>query len=234
MNSNNFLTDSNKETLWDVMYQNGFFNNINKDPTDIRKYFETQMNTIENSNSNLSLVEKNKNILLIMKTYLDNNKKTQQQEIITAEQIIKQRQDNFTNNLNRKQQEFDDIIKKPIPKDINFTDENEESNENIDNLLEKAIKNRENQLNMVISNNNNNINNSNNSNNSNSNVNLINIGNTIDNINNEHIELIETETEMEILNKDNKLLLQIDKKNDIIIDLLNKIQNLINDKDAKI
>ncbi len=227
MNSNNFLTDSNKETLWDVMYQNGFFNNINKDPTDIRKYFETQMNTIENSNSNLSLVEKNKNILLIMKTYLDNNKKTQQQEIITAEQIIKQRQDNFTNNLNRKQQEFDDIIKKPIPKDINFTDENEESNENIDNLLEKAIKNRENQLNMVINNNNNNSN-------KNSNVNLINIGNTIDNINNEHIELIETETEMEILNKDNKLLLQIDKKNDIIIDLLNKIQNLINDKDAKI
>ena len=226
MNSNNFLTDSNKETLWDVMYQNGFFNNINKDPTDIRKYFETQMNTIENSNSNLSLVEKNKNILLIMKTYLDNNKKTQQQEIITAEQIIKQRQDNFTNNLNRKQQEFDDIIKKPIPKDINFTDENEESNENIDNLLEKAIKNRENQLNMVINNNNNNSN-------KNSNVNLINIGNTIDNINNEHIELIETETEMEILNKDNKLLLQIDKKNDIIIDLLNKIQNLINDKDVK-
>ena len=77
-------------------------------------------------------------------------------------------------------------------------------------------------------------NNNNNNSNKNSNVNLINIGNTIDNINNEHIELIETETEMEILNKDNKLLLQIDKKNDIIIDLLNKIQNLINDKDAKI
>tara|TARA_A100001015_G_scaffold289672_1_gene361829 strand:+ start:3083 stop:3748 length:666 start_codon:yes stop_codon:yes gene_type:complete len=221
MNSNNFLTNNNKQTLWDVMYQNGFFNNINQDPLDIRKYFETEMNTIENSNSNLSVVEKNKKILLNMKSYLDNNKTIQQQEIITAEQIIKQRQDNFTNNLNRKQQEFDDIIKKQIPKDINFSDESEESNENIDNLLEKAKRNRENQLNMVFNNNNNN-------------VNLINIGNTIDNISNEHIELIETETEMETLNKDNKLLLQIDKKNDIIIDLLNKIQNLINDKDAKI
>ena len=53
MNSNNFLTNSNKETLWDLMYQNGFFNNINQDPSDIRNYFETEMNTIENSNSNL-------------------------------------------------------------------------------------------------------------------------------------------------------------------------------------
>ena len=115
-NSNNFLMNSNKETLWEIMYQNGFFININKEPADIKGYFDTVMNTIENGNKNMSLVEKNKRTLMEVKSYVDNNKKTQFDEIVTSEQIIKQRQDNFTNNLNNKKREFDDIIKKKYTK----------------------------------------------------------------------------------------------------------------------
>ena len=119
-NSNMFLMDSNKETLWEIMYQNGFFNNINKEPNYMKSYFDIVMNTIENGNKKLTLVEKNKKVLLEVKSYVDNNKKTQFDEIVTSEQIIKQRQDNFTNNLNNKKREFDDIIKKIYQKMLIF------------------------------------------------------------------------------------------------------------------
>ena len=217
-----FLMDSNKETLWEIMYQNGFFNNINKEPADIKGYFDTVMNTIENGNKNMSLVEKNKRTLMEVKSYVDNNKKSQFDEIVTSEQIIKQRQDNFTNNLNHKKREFDDIIKKNIPKDVNFSDENDENGESVDKLLEKAIKRRE-ELNIVIPNSNPN---------SNPNINLLNIGETIDNFSNENVELIKAEIERKSETLNDKVLIQIDEKNDQIIDLLKEILNLIKDKDV--
>ena len=225
-NSNMFLMDSNKETLWEIMYQNGFFNNINKEPADIKGYFDTVMNTIENGNKSMSLVEKNKRTLMEVKSYVDNNKKTQFDEIVTSEQIIKQRQDNFTNNLNDKKREFDDIIKKNIPKDVNFSDENDENGESVDKLLEKAIKRRE-ELNIVIPNSNPNSNP-----NSKPNINLLNIGETIHHFDNENVELIKAEIERKGETLNDKVLIQIDEKNDQIIDLLKEILNLIKDKDV--
>ena len=225
-NSNMFLMNSNKETLWEIMYQNGFFNNINKEPSDIKGYFETVMNTIENGNKSMSLVEKNKRTLMEVKSYVDNNKKIQFDEIVTSEQIIKQRQDNFTNNLNNKKREFDDIIKKNIPKDVNFSDKNDGNGESVDKLLEKAIKRRE-ELNIVIPNSNTNSNT-----NSNPNINLLNIGETIDNFSNENVELIKAEIERKSETLNDKVLIQIDEKNDHIIDLLKEILNLIKDKDV--
>ena len=225
-NSNMFLMDSNKETLWEIMYQNGFFNNINKEPADIKGYFDTVMNTIENGNKNMSLVEKNKRTLMEVKSYVDNNKKSQFDEIVTSEQIIKQRQDNFTNNLNDKKREFDDIIKKNIPKDVNFSDENDENGESVDKLLEKAIKRRE-ELNIVIPNSNPTSNPT-----SNPNINLLNIGETIDNFSNENVELIKAEIERKSETLNDKVLIQIDAKNDQIIELLKEILNLIKDKDV--
>ena len=225
-NSNMFLMDSNKETLWEIMYQNGFFNNINKEPAGIKGYFDTVMNTIENGNKSMSLVEKNKMTLMEVKSYVDNNKKTQFDEIVTSEQIIKQRQDNFTNNLNNKKREFDDIIKKNIPKDVNFSDENDENGESVDKLLEKAIKRRE-ELNIVIPNSNPKSNPT-----SNPNINLLNIGETIDNFSNENVELIKAETERKSETLNDKVLIQIDAKNDQIIELLKEIFNLIKDKDV--
>ena len=229
-NSNMFLMDSNKETLWEIMYQNGFFNNINKEPADIKGYFDTVMNTIENGNKNMSLVEKNKRTLMEVKSYVDNNKKSQFDEIVTSEQIIKQRQDNFTNNLNNKKREFDDIIKKNIPKDVNFSDENDENGESVDKLLEKAIKRRE-ELNIVIPNSNP-TSNPNSNPTSNPNINLLNIGETIDNFSNENVELIKAEIERKSETLNDKVLIQIDAKNDQIIELLKEILNLIKDKDV--
>jgi hypothetical protein len=233
-NSNMFLMNSNKETLWEIMYQNGFFNNINKEPADIKGYFDTVMNTIENGNKNMSLVEKNKRTLMEVKSYVDNNKKPRFDEIVTSEQIIKQRQDNFTNNLNKKKHEFDYIIKKNIPKDVNFSDENDENGESVDKLLEKAIKRRE-ELNIVNPNSNPNINPNSNPNinpNSNPNINLLNIGETIDHFGNENVELIKAEIERKSETRNDKVLTQIDEKNDQIIDLLKEILNLIKDKDV--
>jgi len=229
-NSNMFLMNSNKETLWEIMYQNGFFNNINKEPADIKVYFDTVMNTIENGNKSMSLVEKNKRTLMEVKSYVDNNKKTQFDEIVTSEQIIKQRQDNFTNNLNNKKREFDDIIKKNIPKDVNFSDENDENGESVDKLLEKAIKRRE-ELNIVIPNSNP-TSNPNSNPTSNPNINLLNIGETIDNFSNENVELIKAEIERKSETLNDKVLIQIDAKNDQIIELLKEILNLIKDKDV--
>jgi|TARA_B110001450_G_scaffold205328_1_gene195188 hypothetical protein len=229
-NSNMFLMNSNKETLWEIMYQNGFFNNINKEPLDIKGYFDTVMNTIENGNKSMSLVEKNKMTLMEVKSYVDNNKKTQFDEIVTSEQIIKQRQDNFTNNLNNKKREFDDIIKKNIPKDVSFSDENDENGESVDKLLEKAIKRRE-ELNIVIPNSNP-TSNPNSNPTSNPNINLLNIGETIDNFSNENVELIKAEIERKSETLNDKVLIQIDAKNDQIIELLKEILNLIKDKDV--
>ena len=229
-NSNMFLMNSNKETLWEIMYQNGFFNNINKEPLDIKGYFDTVMNTIENGNKSMSLVEKNKMTLMEVKSYVDNNKKTQFDEIVTSEQIIKQRQDNFTNNLNNKKREFDDIIKKNIPKDVSFSDENDENGESVDKLLEKAIKRRE-ELNIVIPNSNP-TSNPNSNPTSNPNINLLNIGETIDNFSNENVELIKAEIERKRETLNDKVLIQIDAKNDQIIELLKEILNLIKDKDV--
>ena len=212
--TNEFLTISNKKTLWDIMYQNGFFNNINKNPNDIKIYFETEMNTIENANNNLSVIDKNKQILIKMKTYLDSNKLDKQNEFVTAEQILKNKQDNFNQQLNNKQMEFDNIINKPIPKDIDFSDKNEDNNNSINNLLDEAIKRRENQLNFIVS--------SNTEINENKKNSLIKIGSLIDQKNIEIIEIKEEQIKEEQINN-NKILLEIDKKNDRIIELLIKI-----------
>ena len=165
-----------------------------------------------------------------VKSYVDNNKKSQFDEIVTSEQIIKQRQDNFTNNLNNKKREFDDIIKKNIPKDVSFSDENDENGESVDKLLEKAIKRRE-ELNIVIPNSNP-TSNPNSNPTSNPNINLLNIGETIDNFSNENVELIKAEIERKSETLNDKVLIQIDAKNDQIIELLKEILNLIKDKDV--
>ena len=94
MNSD-YLEIKNKETLWNIMYENKFFNSKLND-IEIKSILETTMNTIENSNTNQNLLEKNKLTLLKIKNYLENK------ELITSEQIIKQRQDTLMYELDIK------------------------------------------------------------------------------------------------------------------------------------
>ena len=142
MNSD-YLEIKNKETLWNIMYENKFFNSKLND-IEIKSILETTMNTIENSNTNQNLLEKNKLTLLKIKNYLENK------ELITSEQIIKQRQDTLMYELDIKKNELNSILKKNIPEEIDFTDKEEDNNENLDILLKKTIKNREEQLNMTF------------------------------------------------------------------------------------
>jgi len=217
-NSSQFLENKNKETLWDIMFQNGFFNNQKQKPEYIKQFLETTMNTIENSNVNNSLLEKNKLTLIQIKKYLDENKK-EQHELITAEQITKHRETIFLNNLNDKINEYKSFNKQIKPKNIDFSDKNDDKIEDVNNLLEQALNNRK-KLNKEIS-----IINTVNSVNKNT---LLNIGEIINDNSNKDIEVINNKIEP----KSDKVLIEIEKKYDLIIDLLNKILTSINNKDV--
>ena len=141
MNINNFLNKDNLTTLWDVISDEDIFKFLSRDiqsiiaqlfSNNVKGFFE-----IEKTKTN-SLVDINKRYIMLI---LNHIKKTYTQkmpskikildeppakEIITAEELQNERQSQFDKDLNKRQEEFENIMTVKAPPAPNFLDKYED------------------------------------------------------------------------------------------------------------
>ena len=141
-------SSSNKELLWDLMYENGTFNGISETKIiDVKNLFESVVQKIDN-NSNDSITEKNKMILLTM---IEEVKKIKSVVLVTADDISKDRRETFDRNLNARQNELKEMLKIKAPKKVDFSDKNDYPiSGSMDELLSNVISRREQDINNVF------------------------------------------------------------------------------------
>jgi hypothetical protein len=141
MNINNFLNKENLNTLWDVISDEDIFKYLSRDiqskiaqlfTNNVKGFFE-----IERTKTN-NLVDINKKYIMLI---LNHIKKTYTQqmpnkikildepptkEFITAEELHNERKSQFDKDLNKRQEEFENIMSVKAPPVPNFLDKYED------------------------------------------------------------------------------------------------------------
>lgn len=154
--SADFIKLSNKELLWNVIYEKGLFNDVpEKYLPNVKKDFEITIVSVSQQNSlgNKSLIQLNKTVISEMVKELKKYKHIDEpaRVAITAEEVSKQKQTTFKTNLDTLQHDFDTFITGRKPDDINFTDVLDKPiGDEMDGMLANAILLREKELNIVL------------------------------------------------------------------------------------
>jgi hypothetical protein len=142
-----FTNNTNKALLWNILYEQKFFNNIpDTHVKEIQYIFDREISNISQSNSKsgTSLMQLNKNAIQVISSRI---------------QAYKEENSNFhnkekemQNSLSRKQAEFDALMNKATPDVPDFTDQKDEpfDTSNMANLLNRMISSREQQLKQVL------------------------------------------------------------------------------------
>jgi len=141
MNINNFLNKENLTTLWDVISDEDIFKFLSRDiqskiaqlfSNNVKGFFE-----IEKTKTN-SLVDINKRYIMLIlnhikKTYTQQMPskikildETPTKEFITAEELQNERKSQFDKDLNKRQEEFENIMAVKAPPVPNFLDKYED------------------------------------------------------------------------------------------------------------
>jgi len=176
----NFSSNENKGMMWQILYEQGAFNNIsNNYINNIKSDFDKIVNII-NTKRELDLTNKNKLLLTEIVKYLEQYKENSRHVTRPLEEF----QIKIDKDLKEKEKEFIELIKKPSPAEIDFTEKIDEplKESSINSMLNKMIAEREIEINSIIppppikkeANNDNNDNNDNNNNNNNNDNNDIN------------------------------------------------------------
>ena len=162
MDINKINSTKNKELLWSILYDNGYFNNIaNKNIEKIQQVFEDSIliavNNISNTNNNTSNVNNANNIIeinkLILRDVINKIKSFKEDKKMIEIDILKKDLDSFMH------------VKKPEAIDFSDKEKNDEvlNSESLNTLLENLKINRNNDItNTIIENSNNKIDISNN------------------------------------------------------------------------
>lgn len=168
-------TFENKKLLWSILQDNGCFKGL-PDYTfsEVKEQFENFV--IQNDKGLMSLVNKNKRVINMMVNHINKVKKnnpiqdptqdptqdstqdstqdpTQDSYLInkshTREDLQQQRQVMFEDRLKKRQKEFTSLIEKNRPKEIDFSDKDDNSYNNIVKESEQFVIQREKDLNIL-------------------------------------------------------------------------------------
>ena len=146
MSSEDFLTESNTDTLWEVIIEN---DNVpkNKQTQDTFVRLLPEFYKREKQDTSVTLIEMNKHFISLIINKLSQNRNTKAvntTNAITNEDIKKERQSVFEEQFNQRQQEFTSAMKINTPDEPNFRDNRlDEPLENIESIIEKTIAERE-------------------------------------------------------------------------------------------
>tara|TARA_B100000902_G_C27268433_1_gene894941 strand:+ start:662 stop:1393 length:732 start_codon:yes stop_codon:yes gene_type:complete len=145
-----FNTQSNKGFMWNLMYENGMFANIPSSKVDIVKNtFDELVSLIDSRSPEMSLKEKNKQVLLQMNA--KRNEFVENNIPVTAAEAANIRSEKFSRDFNKKQEEFNVFTNSSKPKEIDFSDKYDGPiGSEMDELVAAAIAKRKNELNIVI------------------------------------------------------------------------------------
>lgn len=143
---NNYISQDNKELLWNLMQENQMFNGLNENQ------YNKVLNTFENiilktsrQNQFVSVTEFNKDVITNMITELNKLKSKKLEMIYSSEDRSNERQNQFDNSLKQKENEMNSLLQPKLPENINFQDDNTDKpiGENMDRMLADMIASRE-------------------------------------------------------------------------------------------
>ena len=148
--SSEFTTIKNKELLWNLLLNNGAFNNLNEQQLPlVQGDFENLIVSLYSNNSKLNLIEQNKLFFQQMVQKINNRRqelKTYEpvREIYTSQDIRGKKLDEFNNDVQKAQDDFNSAITLKTPEEINFSDSKDLDKpiSNMDELIEKTIAER--------------------------------------------------------------------------------------------
>ena len=142
-----FSENSNKSMIWDMLVENGTFNKLtNEQKPEITARFDKIVQEINSSEPNETLINKNKSLILKITEVANtifNSSQTTKHVPITSSEIMNIRQEQFTDSLKSKQNEFDTFMKRETPSDIDFSDKLDEPIGNLDSMMSQAMATRE-------------------------------------------------------------------------------------------
>lgn len=143
-----FSSNENKGMMWQLLYEQGAFNNIsNTYISNIKGDFDKIVNII-NTKRELDLTNKNKLLLTEIVKYLEQYKENSRHVTRPLEEV----QIKIDKDLKEKEKEFIELIKRPSPTEIDFTEKIDEplKETSINSMLNKMIAEREIEINNII------------------------------------------------------------------------------------
>lgn len=181
MNLNSFSTNENKALLWSVLHGGGKFIGIHdSNVQSIKEIFEQVIHDVSEHyrklNQPVNLNAMNKEAVVVICKKIESLKHSQQgpqqqlfnqnpeqtyfkkqqqiprlETIYRAEDLQKERQSEFQNELKKKEQEMSSILKLKKPEEINFTDDiyDKPIGNDMERLLSEALASRERELEQI-------------------------------------------------------------------------------------
>lgn len=148
-----FESQYNKRLLWQLMSDNNIFAGIPDTKVEaVKSMFEKEISIV--NNKKMSLLEKNKKILVTMNTKLNYLRVTSiKSKPATKEtDLLKERTAVMQSKLEDKKEEFNNLMNTKQPEKIDFADDNEDKpiGSEMDQLLANMMENRKQQLNQVM------------------------------------------------------------------------------------
>lgn len=143
-----FSSNENKGMMWQLLYEQGAFNNIsNTYISNIKGDFDKIVNVI-NTKRELDLTNKNKLLLRELVKYLEQYKENSTHVTRPLEEV----QIKIDKDLKEKEKEFIELIKRPSPTEIDFTEKIDQplKETSINSMLNKMIAEREIEINNII------------------------------------------------------------------------------------
>ena len=143
-----FTSNNNKGMIWGLLEESKIFNGIeNNKFTKIQSIMEGIINKINSNNSDLSLMEKNKMameeiIFNINKEKEHYSKSKKIQMIYTADDLQKEREDNFSIKLKEQEENLNTYINPKIPEEHDFSDKNNNNDKPIGGEMDRLIAER--------------------------------------------------------------------------------------------
>lgn len=149
----NFTSNDNKAMLWQFLFEEGAFNDISDTYiSHIKKNFDDAILEINNNNKhknniNLNLTQKNKKLISEMVAILGMYKKKPENIMKPLEEL----KIDLDTDLKNKNEEFLQLIKRPNPKEIDFSDKNDEpmDSNSVNTMLNKMMETRQKELNQI-------------------------------------------------------------------------------------
>ena len=148
----------NKAFLWNLMYENKLFDDVHQEFVgDVKALFEGTIAKVgQGSSTETNLTALNKQVISEMMQSVQQFKNKVPHDKghhvpVTAEEISTKRQEQFTKNVEKKRDDFEQHIHSQKPTEIDFADDADSPiGGEMDKLVAQAISKRENDLNIVL------------------------------------------------------------------------------------
>lgn len=151
-----FDSNNNKKILWELMIENGTFQGLpNSYLQNVKKKFDDLVE--KNDSLQGTTTDKNKKVLIEITGFIKSIKEKILNEnagddkpLVTYSEISAKRIDDFDNKLTQRQEEFDNMVRSHVPKQIDFSDKTDNPfNGNMESILNDTIAKRKNDLNFI-------------------------------------------------------------------------------------